>query len=152
MTVAQAVFGNHSWKKVPHYLLAQYLGGFVAAAVVFLNHYEGIVAYNPDLTTFGQTNSTGSIFATYPASFMSLSGTFIDQVIGTAFLMFAVMAVGDVRGTKVPIWLQPLYMCLVITGLCTAFGLNCMAIFNPARDLSPRIFTAIAGWGPEPFK
>ena len=152
VTVAQAVFGNFSWKKVPHYLVAQYLGGFAAAAVVFLNHYDALVDYDMgQRSAFGHANSTGGIFATYPASYLSLSGSFIDQIIGTAFLMFAVVAVGDMKGTKVPNWLQPLYMCLVITGLCTAFGLNCMAIFNPARDLTPRIFTAIAGWGNEPF-
>ncbi|MEQ1843616.1 MAG: aquaporin, partial [Verrucomicrobiales bacterium] len=32
------------------------------------------------------------------------------------------------------------------------FGFNSGYAINPARDLAPRIFTAIAGWGPEVFR
>lgn len=153
VTVAQAILGNFSWKKVTHYLIAQYLGGFVASAVIFLNHFEAINSYDSGKrSAFGSVNSTGAIWATYPAPFVSITGSAIDQIVGTALLMFAVMAVSDMKGSKIPPWLQPMYMCLVITGLCTAYGLNCMAIFNPARDLPPRLFTAVAGWGWQPFE
>ncbi|KAE9263586.1 hypothetical protein PR003_g33105 [Phytophthora rubi] len=32
-----------------------------------------------------------------------------------------------------------------------AFGMNTGYAVNPARDLGPRIFTAIAGWGTKAF-
>lgn len=153
VTVAQAVLGNFSWKKVGHYLVGQYLGGFLASAVIYLNFYEGIGAFDRGhRSAYTSTNATGGIWATYPAPFVSLTGALVDQIIGTGLLMYAVLAVGDQKGSKIPTWLQPIYMCLVITGLCTAYGLNCMAVLNPARDFAPRFFTTISGWGWEPFQ
>lgn len=38
---------------------------------------------------------------------------------------------------------------VVVIGM--TFGLNCGYAINPARDLGPRIFTAVGGWGPDPF-
>lgn len=40
--------------------------------------------------------------------------------------------------------------CLVwVIGM--TMGLNCGYGINPARDLIPRIFTSMAGWGTKPF-
>jgi len=45
----------------------------------------------------------------------------------------------------------PLCMGIVVTVIGMTFGMNCGYPLNPARDLSPRIFTAVAGWGFEVF-
>jgi len=39
VTVASATVGRFSWRKVPHYLLGQYLGGFVASFVVWAVYF-----------------------------------------------------------------------------------------------------------------
>lgn len=148
VTVAQAVLKNHPWSKVWHYLAGQYLGAFAASAVVFITYHEAFEAFDGgNRSAYGSSVSTGQIFATYPSVFLTIAGSFADQIIGTALLMFAVLAVSDDKGLKIPTWLQPLVMCFVITTLCIAYGLNCMAVLNPARDLSPRLFTTISGWG-----
>ena len=38
-----------------------------------------------------------------------------------------------------------------MTILISLLGTLTMAAFNPARDLAPRIFSSIAGWGAVPF-
>jgi glycerol uptake facilitator-like aquaporin len=42
VTVALASLGKFPLRKVPHYLISQFLGGFAAAAVVYLTYFEGI--------------------------------------------------------------------------------------------------------------
>ena len=39
VTVASAAVGKFSWRKVPHYLLGQYLGAFVASFVVWAVYF-----------------------------------------------------------------------------------------------------------------
>ena len=41
---------------------------------------------------------------------------------------------------------------MMICGLVVGFGLNCGAALNPARDLSPRLFQFLAGYGLNAFK
>lgn len=153
VTTAQAVLKNFSWRKVAHYLAGQYLGGFVASAVVYCLYYDALLAFDGGVrSAYGGPDSTGHIWATYPAPFLSIAGAFADQVIGTAILLFAVLAITDENGLNVPMNVQPLYLCLTITVMCMAFGYNCMATLNPARDLAPRIFTTVAGWGWNSFQ
>lgn len=101
--------------------------------------------------TFNHQDATGHIFATFPAAFISFIGVLIDQIISTAILMYAFLAITDKERQKIPSYVQPFYFGFVISVLCLAFGLNCAATLNPARDLAPRIFTLIAGYGLSPF-
>ncbi|RWS25640.1 aquaporin-10-like protein 2, partial [Leptotrombidium deliense] len=153
VTFAFAAFKKFPWRKVWYYILAQYLGGFAAAAVVYVTYAEAITSFDEgQRSAFGNENSTGGIFATYPAPYATIFGVFIDQVIGTSILIIAVMAITDDKNIKTPKGIQPLAIGFMIAGVCTAYCLNAGAIFNPARDVPPRLLTAIAGWGLEPFK
>lgn len=156
VTIALASMKKFPLKKIGHYLLAQYLGAFMAAFSVFSVYYEGIAAYDDGRRTAykefsNTTGATGGIFSTYPASYVSIGGSVIDQILATFLLMFAIMAVTDENGINTPKHLQPTVLALVITGICIAFGLNCGAILNPARDFAPRLFQALAGYGTQPF-
>ena len=133
---------------MPHYTIAQVLGAFLGAALTFANYYEALEAYGK--THEGGMFSipgTAGIFAPYPEDFLSLGGGFLDQVIGTAFIAVAVCAVGDPKNMAVPPALVPLYVLFTIVGVGTCFGFNCGYAVNPARDLGPRLFTLVAGWG-----
>ena len=41
----------------------------------------------------------------------------------------------------------PVMIGLVVFIIGATFGYNCGYAINPARDLGPRLFTAVAGWG-----
>ena len=47
--------------------------------------------------------------------------------------------------------LVPLNVGFTVLGLGICFGYNCGYPVNPARDLAPCLFTALAGWGPGVF-
>lgn len=136
-------------------MVAQYLGGFFAALVLFVNYSEAINALDGGQhSAYGSTNSTGGIFATYPASYVSIWGSLLDQVVGTAILLFSISAVSDTQNAGLEERHQPIVVAFVIGLICVAFSPNCGAIFNPARDLPPRLVTAIFGYSSvwEPIK
>jgi len=67
-------------------------------------------------------------------------------------LLLFVMALTDRHNSAAPPRsFVPLSIGIVVAVIGMTFGMNCGYAINPARDLSPRIFTAIAGWGFEVF-
>jgi len=151
VSVAVATLGKFPWWKVPHYLGAQYLGAFAASCVTFLVYWDALVWYEHNRGVYRSTPDTASIFATYPAHHLSWAGGVADQVLGTALLLICVCAITDSRNMNVSKQLVPLYVGFTVLGIGICFGFNCGYAINPARDLAPRLFTALAGWGPEVF-
>ncbi|KAF6034641.1 hypothetical protein EB796_007061 [Bugula neritina] len=66
-------------------------------------------------------------------------------------LTISLMAITDRRNADVPKFLVPVLAGLTVFVIGAAYGYNCGYAINPARDLSPRIFTALAGWGTDVF-
>ena len=62
------------------------------------------------------------------------------------------MAVTDPRNMSPPSGLVPISVGLIVVAVGMTFGFNCGYAINPARDLGPRIFTALGGWGSQPFR
>jgi MIP family channel proteins len=146
-TLALALDNQLKWELVPIYIVAQYVGGFLAALVLFLNYSEAINAMDGgNHSAWGANHSTGGVFATYPAPYVTVWGSLIDQIVGTAVLLFCLAAIGDKLNMGLEDRFQPPIVALAIGLVCFAFSVNCGAIFNPARDLSPRLLTALLGY------
>src|SRR5215475_9129703 len=94
---------------------------------------------------------TAGIFATYPQPYLSTAGALIDQIVGTALLLLVIRAIGDTRNNAAGP-LGPIVVGFLVMAIGMAFGLNAGYAINPARDLGPRLFTALAGWGFEVFR
>ena len=47
---------------------------------------------------------------------------------------------------------EPLCIGLVVLLICVSMGFKSSYPMNPARDLGPRLFTAVAGWGMDVFR
>lgn len=151
VTIALAVRRGFPWGKVAPYALAQLLGAFAGAALVFLTYREAFDAFDGGARQILGATGTAGIFATYPQPFLTIAGGFVDQVVGTALLMIGVLAVTDQKNTAPPGWLSPILVGGVVVAIGVAFGFNAGYAINPARDFGPRLFTAIAGWGPDVF-
>lgn len=76
---------------------------------------------------------------------------FLCQMLSTAFLILGVFAIFDTDNLGVPKGLEPIAIGLLIILLTSSMALNSGCAMNPARDLGPRLFTYLAGWGSEVF-
>lgn len=75
----------------------------------------------------------------------------VIQVIGTAALLLFVLALGDQRNCSLPDGLQPVLVGAAVLVIGISMGCNSGYAINPARDIGPRLFTYIAGWGVDVF-
>ncbi|XP_036070037.1 aquaporin-10b isoform X2 [Oryzias melastigma] len=152
VSLSLCVLGRHPWMKLPFYVFFQLLGAFLAAATVGLQYYDAIRSYAGGQLTVTGPRATAGIFSTYPADYLSLWGGVVDQVIGTAALLLCLLALGDQRNGSIPDGLQPVLVGSLVLVIGVSMGSNCGYALNPARDLGPRLFTYIAGWGVDVFK
>ena len=58
--------------------------------------------------------ATGGIFATYPSDGTSQVTGFFDQIVGTGLLLFCVRGITDAKNGKVPAFIQPFLIGLVV--------------------------------------
>ncbi|CAK5272108.1 unnamed protein product [Mycena citricolor] len=66
VTLAMATWRGFPWRKVPGYILAQTLGGFVGAALVYANYFHAIDIYEGG--TGVRTLKTAGVFGAYAVS------------------------------------------------------------------------------------
>jgi glycerol uptake facilitator protein len=140
VTVALAVFRKFPWIKVAPYIAAQTLAAFLAAAVVYWNYLPAFHSFDPKL------ERTAGIFTTFPAYPQVPSAGFLDQTIGTALLLFLVLAITDERNQPPAANLGPVLLGLIVVAIGMSFGGMHGYAINPARDFGPRVFTVLAGF------
>ncbi|KAI0260324.1 aquaporin [Gloeopeniophorella convolvens] len=148
VTLCLALFRGFPWKKVPLYMFGQLLGAFLGSLFTYANYFHAI-----DLFEGGKgvrtVPGTASLFSTYAADYMPASSCFFDEFLGAAILMIVVFAVTDQRNGPPPAGMLPLVIFFVVLGIGASFGMQTGYAINPARDLGPRIMTAMVGYGRE---
>ncbi|NXD45248.1 AQP7 protein, partial [Copsychus sechellarum] len=152
ITITQYILGNLSGTSLVAYIIGQFLGSFTAAATVFAVYYDAIYHYtNGSLTVSGPT-ATAMIFSTYPAPNVTLQGAFFTEFTATVMLILGILVIHDEKNNAAVTGAQPMLTGMLVLGIGLGMGLNTGYAINPSRDLPPRIFTAIAGWGMDVFK
>lgn len=132
VTLGFAAFGFFPIKSVLPYLLGQFLGAFVGAAIVIIHYAPHFQAAKSS----AEGNSVG-IFATGPAIRNPLFN-FLSEMIATFTFIFCLLNLGDF--TK---GLKPLIVGLLIMVIGQALGGTTGFALNPARDFAPRLAYAI---------
>ena len=146
VSIGLAAIGNFPWADVPGFILAQMVGGFTGAVLVWL-------AYLPHWSATPDPGTKLAVFATGPA-IRNAPANFICELIGTAILLFGILAIaanaqtlskpGDVDLSFVfSRGLQPLLVGVLILGLGLSLGGPTGYALNPARDLAPRLAHAV---------
>lgn len=144
VTVALAAFKGFEWRKVGPYVVAQFLGAFVAALLVRWNYSEVLGKFDP-----GHTIKSQLVFSTLPGN-GSLPvgewGAFRDQIIGTAILLFVIAAITDLRNNAPAAGLAPIAIGFLVVAIGMAWGTNAGYAINPARDFGPRLASFLTGY------
>lgn len=146
VTIGLAAMGSFPWADAPGYIAAQMVGGFLGAILVWL-------VYLPHWGVTPDPASKLAVFATGPA-IRSSGANFISEVIGTAVLLFGILAIaanaqtlnspGDVNLSFVfSRGLQPLLVGVLVLGIGLSLGGPTGYAINPARDLAPRLAHAV---------
>jgi glycerol uptake facilitator protein len=149
VTLALAVYRGFSWRKVLPYCLAQIIGAFLGAGVVY-------TLFAPVIDNFNATNhltraagGAAGVFFTHPGLAVTPMHAFGDEIILTAFLIFGIFAITEQYNEMAP---GANFGALMIGFLVALIGasmgyLEAWAL-NPARDFGPRLFCFLTGWGP----
>lgn len=148
VTFALCLLGRERWRKFPMYFLFQTIGAFFGAAIIFGMYYDALFDF-PE--SFNITGPTAGIFATYPATHLTIVNGFFDQLIGTAALIVCILAIVDPYNNPIPQGLEAFTVGFVVLVIGLSMGFNSGYAVNPARDFGPRLFTSMAGWGSDVF-
>jgi len=136
ITFAWAVWGHFPWRKVPKYLVAQYLGAGVASLCV-LTVYRDTVAQTGAtvLVSFPNTLHSHDTLSYQVLDYINLM---FDQFLASALLLLAFSSI--VLQHHKP---GPLLMGLCVTGIILALGPNAGCAMNPALDFMSRSISAL---------
>jgi glycerol uptake facilitator protein len=166
VTISFAAWGDFPKRRVPGYIVTQMAGAFFAAAVLYLifggaiKEFEaknGIVrggkGSEASAMVFGEfyPNPLGKPFEEENLDRMAEWRACAAEMIGTAILVLVIFCTTDANNRGRPQILTAATIGLTITMLISLLGPLTMACFNPARDLGPRLFSCLAGWGSLPF-
>jgi glycerol uptake facilitator protein len=132
VTFGLAAAGEFPWAKVPMYVIAQMIGAFIGAAIVYFQY----------LPHWRETEDKGAklaVFSTDPA-IRSTPSNLVSEIIGTFILVMGIMFIGANQFTE---GLNPAIVGLLIVAIGMSLGGTTGYAINPARDLGPRIAHAV---------
>jgi glycerol uptake facilitator protein len=136
VTLGLWINGNIDAGDVPQYLVGEFLGAMIGAALVFLAYYQHFAATeDPGLKL--------AVFSTGPA-IRNVGWNLVTEVLGTMVLIIGVLGITDPGNKGVgTAQLGGLLVGLLVLGIGLSLGGPTGYAINPARDLGPRIMHAI---------
>ncbi len=138
VTIGLAVAGNFEWGQVFPYIIAQMIGAFLGAVLVYLHYFpHWAVTSDPGLKL--------AVFSTGPA-IRNVVWNLVSEIIGTFALVFGILVIKgvmmDPSGSAVPLNMGALGIipvAFLVWGIGLSLGGSTGYAINPARDLGPRI-------------
>jgi glycerol uptake facilitator protein len=134
VTIALAAIGQFKGS-VPLYILAQMIGAFLGAVLVW-------AAYLPHWSATEDPSAKLGVFCTIPA-IRRPPLNLITEIIGTFVLVLGVLAIPSVKNLKPELGfstgLGPLLVGALVWGIGISLGGPTGYAINPARDLAPRL-------------
>lgn len=161
VSLAMVLSGRMSPRRLPVYLAAQFAGAFLAAALLYSLFAGSLTAFEASHNIVrGSLESvrTGMIFGEYypnpgaAGAVVSFWNGFAAEAVGTFLLVTMILALTEGCNVGRPDdALAPLFIGLTVTAIISVVAPLTQAGLNPARDLAPRLFAWLAGWGEAAF-
>ncbi len=159
VSLAMCVGQRMKWKELPIYLIGQCCGAFIAAAALWLLFGDSVAA---NLSSTGTTMASAEVGSAasiwielYPnnsdAVVSPLTATFAEGI-GVFILVLVIFSITSSENIgRAPRALAPLFIGLTVTIIINVVGPLTDAGLNPARDMMPRIWACLVGWGSVAF-
>lgn len=148
VTLAMNLYRGFPKAKVLPYWAAQIAGGFLGASAVYLMFSPVIDAFNAAHGVDRLAGGAAGVFFTHPGDGITPVHACIDEIVLTGLLMLGIFAITEKFNTQAP---QANAGALIIGLLVACIGASAGYLeawpLNPARDLGPRLFCYLAGWG-----
>jgi len=154
ITICFAIWQGFPWKKVPHYIISQIFGAFIAGLLMMGMYWPEIQAYGAALTAKGvplvSNGGPASILCTIPgATQTNLGYLFMTEFFVDSFIGIVIWAALDPANPFVSATTAPFVIGLAYANMVWGFaGISIST--NLARDLGTRMVAAIF-YGPTVF-
>jgi len=132
VTIGLALIGKFSWSQVAPYIVAQMIGAFLGAVIVY-------ITYLPHWAATEDKGAKLAVFSTGPA-IPNTPANLLTEIIGTFVLLLGILAIGTNQFTQ---GLNPFIVGVFIWAIGLSLGGPTGYAINPARDLGPRIAHAL---------
>jgi glycerol uptake facilitator protein len=177
VTLVMALRRNFPWTQVIPYIVSQIIGGFVAAATLTLL-FNGIINQrlaglglakgapgsqlismiyvpyvpNPGLVGIGPSDVAANLKVSEGWSQVAVWQGAAGEFIATALLAMFILILLEQRSVNAPVgWFFPVGLGIAVMMLVIVEAPISMVSLNAARDLGPRFFIWLAGWGQMAF-
>ena len=134
------------------YCGAQTLGALAGAEIVYRLYLPVIDRWNVANHLTRAAGGGAGVFFTHPAAGITVMHAFGDEIVLTAFLIFGIFAITEQYNEVAPgANAGALMIGLLVALIGASMGYLEAWALNPARDLGPRVFCWMTGWGGAAF-
>ena len=160
VSLAMVVGGRMSARKLPVYLIAQFMGAILAGLTIYLLFGPSISAYESIhgiIRGTAESVQTAKMFGEYYSgsgnmAVVSLPLAMSAEAFGTFLLVLMIFALTEGCNVGRPQEaLAPLFIGLTVSAVICLIAPLTQAGLNPARDFGPRMIAWATGWGDAAF-
>ncbi|CCF60637.1 hypothetical protein KAFR_0L00300 [Kazachstania africana CBS 2517] len=135
ITVASFIYKGFPLKKVPVYILGQYIGAFFGTLLAFGYYRKSVSEEFPD---YRSSESVASFYFVYPKPYLTRSRQFVSELICTGLLQIGVFALTDPY-TSLTNYIFPIANWILIYVIMASSSYQTGCAMNGARDMGPRL-------------
>ena len=139
ISIALAITKRFSWRKVPLFIIAQFLGAMIGAGIVYYFYSAKLVQVDPTLSHTAGIFTTFSAVSAYIPSIMA-------EIIATAILLFGILIISHFIPTEHTGIFTACSVAFLVVGIGMSFGGMHGYAMNPARDFGPRLIVTLLGF------